>query len=89
MTSSGRNTPSSNSRMSSVEVDVCFPTPNKKEEGGIDYEGLEDYLLRERKELSEHKQKNFQRTMSGRRYSMYGDRLMVKDIVFLKIISDH
>lgn len=90
MTASGRSTPahyhsdiesSSNSRMSSAEVDVCFPTPNKKEEGGIDYDALEEYLLLEKKQLSEHGQHGFKRSLSdnmnNRRYSMYGDRLMV------------
>lgn len=87
---SGRNTPAnyhsdndtcSNSRMSSVEVDVCFPTPSKKEEGGIDYEALEEYLTEEKKEIQEAKHDKLHRrrlsTMDGRRYSMYGDRIMV------------
>jgi hypothetical protein len=72
--------------MSSVEVDVCFPTPNKKEEGGIDYEYLEEYLLVERKELSEQRSRgDYRRTLSDnhRRFSMYGDRLMVMLLIFV------
>jgi hypothetical protein len=79
------NETSSNSRMSSVEVDVCFPTPNKKEESGIDYESLEEFIETEKKELSENRNDTTKRrrrlsTMGGsdgRRYSMYGDRMMV------------
>ncbi|KAG1450845.1 hypothetical protein G6F46_004922 [Rhizopus delemar] len=74
---------SSNSRLSPVEVDVCFPaTPSKKEEedGGIDYEALEEFVLLEKKELAEQKPRTRPRrlsTMGGsdRRYSMYGDRM--------------
>ncbi|CAO3614448.1 unnamed protein product [Mucor fragilis] len=93
MPTSGTNTPanyhsdietSSNSRMSSVEVDVCFPTPNKKEEGGVDYEALEEFIENEKKEAAEHKHEKTQHrrrlsTMGAsesRRYSMYGDRMM-------------
>jgi hypothetical protein len=77
---------SSNSRMSPVEVDVCFPTPNKKEEGGIDYEALEEFITLEKKELAEDRHdtsKKRRRRLStmggseGRRYSLYGDRMMV------------
>lgn len=79
------NETSSNSRMSSVEVDVCFPTPNKKEESGIDYESLEEFIATEKKELAESrngatKHRRRLSTMGasdGRRYSMYGDRMMV------------
>lgn len=81
---------SSNSRMSSVEGDVCFPTPNKKEESGIDYEGLEEYIAAEKKDLQQDNKKDTSNTkrrrrlstMGGsdnRRYSMYGDRMMVRD----------
>lgn len=93
MPTSGTNTPanyhsdidtSSNSPTSSVEVDVCFPTPNKKEEGGIDYECMEEYIASEKKELAENKSDKVHRrrlsTMGaseGRRYSMYGDRMLV------------
>lgn len=96
MPTSGTNTPanyhsdietSSNSPMSSVEVDVCFPTPNKKEEGGVDYEALEEFIENEKKEAAEHKHEKTQHrrrlsTMGAsesRRYSMYGDRMMVSD----------
>lgn len=96
MPTSGTNTPanyhsdietSSNSRMSSVEVDVCFPTPNKKEEGGVDYESLEEFIENEKKESTEQKREKTQHrrrlsTMGAsenRRYSMYGDRMMVSD----------
>lgn len=70
-----------------MEVDVCFPTPSKKEEdGGIDYEALEEFVMLEKKELTEQKPRSRPRrlsTMGGseghnRRYSMYGDRMMVK-----------
>ncbi|RCI02634.1 hypothetical protein CU098_012399, partial [Rhizopus stolonifer] len=71
---------SSNSRMSPVEVDVCFPTPNKKEETGIDYEALEEYITSEKKEAFEQKPRRRRlSTMGasdGRRYSMYGDRML-------------
>ncbi|CAO3684941.1 unnamed protein product [Rhizopus stolonifer] len=79
---------SSNSRLSPVEVDVCFPTPSKKEEdGGIDYEALEEFVMLEKKELTEQKPRSRPRrlsTMGGseghnRRYSMYGDRMMAKE----------
>ncbi|GAA5814325.1 hypothetical protein MFLAVUS_007819 [Mucor flavus] len=81
---------SSNSRMSSVEGDVCFPTPNKKEESGIDYEGLEEYIAEEKKDLQQDNKKDTSNTkrrrrlstMGGsdnRRYSMYGDRMMNSD----------
>lgn len=75
---------SSNSPASPVEVDVCFPTPNKKEEGGIDYEYLEEFISLEKKELQEKKgDKAHRRRLSTmgasecRRYSMYGDRVLV------------
>lgn len=93
---SGANSPryhsdietSSNSRLSPVEVDVCFPTttPDKKEEElvGIDYEALEEFVLHEKKESADMtKTKTRPRRLStmgpsdNRRYSMYGDRMMV------------
>ncbi|KAI9475411.1 MAG: hypothetical protein EXX96DRAFT_486814 [Benjaminiella poitrasii] len=82
---------SSNSRLSSVEVDVCFPTtPNKKteeEEGGIDYESLEEFIREERKQQTEQRTdgRNRRRRLSTlddattRRYSLYGDRIMNVD----------
>ncbi|CEG62836.1 Putative Cora-domain-containing protein [Rhizopus microsporus] len=92
---SGANSPryhsdietSSNSRLSPVEVDVCFPTttPDKKEEElvGIDYEALEEFVLHEKKESADMtKTKTRPRRLStmgpsdNRRYSMYGDRMM-------------
>lgn len=83
------NETSSNSRMSPVEVDVCFPTPNKKEEGGIDYEALEDFITLEKEEAAENRHEGgggrpHRRRLStmgasdGRRFSLYGDRMMVK-----------
>ncbi|KAI8647181.1 hypothetical protein BD408DRAFT_408732 [Parasitella parasitica] len=97
MSTSGTNTPakyhsdvetSSNSRMSSVEVDVCFPTPNKKEEAGVDYESLEEFIEQEKKVAVEqkHEKAKHRRRLStmgasesNRRYSMYGDRMMNPD----------
>jgi hypothetical protein len=92
MSTSGTNSPanyhsdietSSNSPTSAVE-DVCFPTPNKKEEGGIDYECMEEFVALEKNELAENKSDKVHRrrlsTMGapeGRRYSMYGDRMLV------------
>jgi hypothetical protein len=86
---------SSNSRLSPVEVDVCFPaTPSKKEEeeGGIDYEALEEFVLLEKKELAEQKPRTRPRrlsTMGGsdRRYSMYGDRMKVGCLQKLRMHS--
>lgn len=95
MNTNGTNSPiiyhsdietSSVSRMSPVEVDVCFPTPNKKEEGGIDYEAIEEFITFEKKELAEHRHDSSKprrrrlSTMGGsdnRRYSLYGDRMLV------------
>jgi hypothetical protein len=84
------NETSSESRMNSVEVDVCFPTPNKKEEGGIDFESLEEFVTSEKKELAERRveSKSHRRRLStmgnadGRRYSMYGARMMVNTTTF-------
>ncbi|CAO3612348.1 unnamed protein product [Mucor hiemalis] len=81
--------------MSQVEVDVCFPTPNKKEEGGIDYEAIEEFITFEKKELAEHRHDSSKprrrrlSTMGGsdnRRYSLYGDRMLNSDN---KIEPDH
>ncbi|OBZ83558.1 putative metal ion transporter C17A12.14 [Choanephora cucurbitarum] len=78
---------SSNSPTSSVEVDVCFPTPNKKDEEGIDYEALEEYVKQEKQETFEQKYERTPRrrrlstlgASDGRRYSMYGDRMLGRD----------
>lgn len=82
-----------NSRMSSVEGDVCFPTPNKKEESGIDYECLENFIAKEKKELQEDRKDGTKRrrrlsTMGGsenRRYSMYGSRTKV--FIYNKMVA--
>ncbi|KAI8388376.1 uncharacterized protein BYT42DRAFT_559893 [Radiomyces spectabilis] len=74
---------------SSVEGDVCFPTPSKKEEGGIDYEALDNYVRCECEQLQAakdtcdmvngHRQRrrrlSTMQTFDTRRYSLYGDRM--------------
>ncbi|KAI8973461.1 hypothetical protein BDF20DRAFT_882497 [Mycotypha africana] len=75
---------------SPVEGDVCFPTPNKREEGGIDFDALEEFISQEKKEIAESRRTDSTHTAAsgmprrrrlstvdnGRRYSLYGDRML-------------
>ncbi|KAG0172428.1 CorA metal ion transporter [Apophysomyces sp. BC1034] len=75
------------SQNDSIEGDVCFPTPSKREdEAGIDYEALEQYVLEEQQEqlkFSEQEPQNVRRRRrlsnvavpDSRRFSFYGDRM--------------